>query len=73
MSVMHLADGSPLLCERCDTVPAKYYVSGTIPNYEAICPRCAADICASKDDAAGVELFMKVAEDWERACLSVMA
>ena len=54
------ADGVALMCEKCDKYPARFYVSGKIPNYEGICQFCAAAICQSHGDMAGAEKFRAV-------------
>ena len=55
------ADGIALMCEKCDKFPARFYVSGVIPNYEGICQFCAGDICELHGDMAGAEKFRTVA------------
>jgi hypothetical protein len=72
MSAMYLVDGNPVMCETCEKFPAKYYVSGTIPSYYGICPRCAGDICAKHGDTAGMDKFYSFAIEWETAYKNVM-
>jgi len=67
MSSMYLVDGKPLMCEKCEKYPAKYTMAGIIPNYLAICPRCAGDVCSNHGDTLGADKFYTFAQEWENA------
>jgi hypothetical protein len=53
------ADGIAYLCDKCDTNPAKYVVSGltTLSFYDGLCARCCADWLESKGDLEGARKF----------------
>lgn len=56
-----LADGQILLCDKCDTNPAQYYVSGlsSLSFYDGLCANCCAQWLREKGDIAGAEKFEK--------------
>lgn len=54
-----LADGKILMCDKCDSNPAQYYVQGltTLLLYDGLCANCCATWLESKGDFVGSAKF----------------
>lgn len=54
-----LVDGKILLCDKCDSNPAQYYVQGltTLSLYDGLCAKCCATWLESKGDFVGANKF----------------
>lgn len=57
-----VADGVTLLCDKCDSEPARYYVSGlsSLSLYDGLCAKCCAQWLRNSGDLLGAAKFEKV-------------